>query len=167
MSTIASPRDSSVNGRRIQAYTTPTPSARQSLDIQAPRSTESSPNRGATPTSLQHPRKNRAALREYYNLKKAQDESAKNDDAASEVSASSHNDYSDVQESEMDAEGFDAEKYVKGILETQTLAQLLKTYHGVLSDIRALDAEKKALVYDNYSKLIAATETIRKVSRLS
>lgn len=30
-------------------------------------------------------------------------------------------------------------------------------------DIRALDAEKKALVYDNYSKLIAATETIRKM----
>jgi hypothetical protein len=33
----------------------------------------------------------------------------------------------------------------------------------VLTDIRALDAEKKALVYDNYSKLIAATETIRKM----
>jgi hypothetical protein len=32
-----------------------------------------------------------------------------------------------------------------------------------LADIRALDAEKKALVYDNYSKLISATETIRKM----
>lgn len=31
------------------------------------------------------------------------------------------------------------------------------------TDIRALDAEKKALVYDNYSKLITATETIRKM----
>jgi hypothetical protein len=30
-------------------------------------------------------------------------------------------------------------------------------------DIRALDAEKKGLVYDNYSKLIAATETIRRM----
>lgn len=30
-------------------------------------------------------------------------------------------------------------------------------------EIRALDGEKKALVYDNYSKLIAAVETIRKV----
>jgi len=29
--------------------------------------------------------------------------------------------------------------------------------------MRALDAEKKALVYDNYSKLIAATETIRRM----
>lgn len=33
----------------------------------------------------------------------------------------------------------------------------------LLSDIRALDAEKKALVYDNYSKLISATETISRM----
>lgn len=32
----------------------------------------------------------------------------------------------------------------------------------VLLDIRGLDGERKALVYDNYSKLIAATDTIRK-----
>jgi hypothetical protein len=31
-------------------------------------------------------------------------------------------------------------------------------------DIRNLDGERKSLVYDNYNKLIAATETIRKVS---
>jgi len=30
-------------------------------------------------------------------------------------------------------------------------------------DIRNLDGERKSLVYDNYNKLIAATETIRKV----
>lgn len=34
-------------------------------------------------------------------------------------------------------------------------------------EIKGLDGERKALVYDNYSKLIAATDTIRKVwSRL-
>ncbi|RFU27908.1 hypothetical protein B7463_g8455, partial [Scytalidium lignicola] len=169
MSTIASPRESSVNGRRIPSFTTPTSSSRPSLDIQAPRSTESSPNRGATPTNPQHPRRNRAALREYYNLKKAQEDNNGNnikiDDAASEISISvlSNNDFSNVQESEMDTEGFDAEKFVKDVLETQGLGQLMKTYHRVLTDIRALDAEKKALVYDNYSKLIAATETIRKM----
>jgi hypothetical protein len=32
---------------------------------------------------------------------------------------------------------------------------------GLVSEIRSLDGEKKALVYDNYSKLIAATDTIR------
>lgn len=44
-----------------------------------------------------------------------------------------------------------------------TLQELLKLYTRVLGEVRALDAEKKALVYDNYSKLITATETIRKV----
>lgn len=45
---------------------------------------------------------------------------------------------------------------------------IVKGIGGTVSDkvrteIRALDAEKKALVYDNYSKLIAATETIRQM----
>lgn len=31
-------------------------------------------------------------------------------------------------------------------------------------EIKGLDGERKALVYDNYSKLISATETIGKVS---
>lgn len=33
-------------------------------------------------------------------------------------------------------------------------------YAGILREIGALEAEKKALVYDNYSKLISATEMI-------
>lgn len=33
----------------------------------------------------------------------------------------------------------------------------------MLGELRALDAERKALVYDNYSKLIGATETIRRM----
>lgn len=46
---------------------------------------------------------------------------------------------------------------------------LNKTFGGVLwandacAEIRGFDGERKALVYDNYSKLIAATDTIRKV----
>ncbi|KAF7876426.1 hypothetical protein EAF04_001518 [Stromatinia cepivora] len=154
MSTIAQPRESSVNGRRVPLLTTPTSSTRPSLDHS--RSTEPSPNRGP---SIAIPRRNRAALREYYNLKKGQE--APTDDATSEVS-SIHFD-SEVQESEMDRDGFDGKQYVKEVLEKQTLGELLRTYNGVLTDIRALDAEKKALVYDNYSKLITATETIRKM----
>lgn len=34
---------------------------------------------------------------------------------------------------------------------------------GGKSEIKGLDGERKALVYDNYSKLISATDTIRKV----
>ncbi|KFY24138.1 hypothetical protein V493_05421 [Pseudogymnoascus sp. VKM F-4281 (FW-2241)] len=154
MSTIASPRESSLPRRQIPQIHTPTGSSRASID--SPRIGSSSPNRGPAP------RRNRAALREYYNIKSADAEAGKGDidDASSEYSI---NDQSDVQESEMDQEGFDGEGYVKRVLETQNLEELLRSYNGVLTDIRALDAEKKALVYDNYSKLIAATETIRKM----
>lgn len=153
MSTIASPRETHVTGRKLSAISTPTSSTRPSIDSPSHvRSTEASPNRNPAP----QPRRNRAALREYYNLIKEE----KADDAGSEYSI---NDHSDVQESEMDREGFDAEAYIKHVLETQSLEELLKTYNQVLTDIRALDAEKKALVYDNYSKLIAATETIRRM----
>ncbi|OBT49049.1 hypothetical protein VE00_00125 [Pseudogymnoascus sp. WSF 3629] len=154
MSTIASPRESSLPRRQIPQIHTPTGSSRPSID--SPRIGSSSPNQGPAP------RRNRAALREYYNIKSADAEAGKGDidDASSEYSI---NDQSDVQESEMDQEGFDGEVYVKRVLETQNLEELLRTYNGVLTDIRALDAEKKALVYDNYSKLIAATETIRKM----
>jgi vacuolar protein sorting-associated protein 51 len=154
MSTIASPRDTSVNGgRRIPVITTPTSSSRTSLEN--PRSADPSPNRAATA----QPRRNRAALREYYNLKNVPEEQL--GDGTSEVS--SIHDFSEVQESEMDRADFDAPSYIKHILETQSLGELLQTYNGVLTDIRALDAERKALVYDNYSKLITATETIRKM----
>ncbi|KAH8590878.1 Vps51/Vps67-domain-containing protein [Bisporella sp. PMI_857] len=153
MSTIARPRDASVNGPKIPTISTPTGSSRTSFDN--PRSTEASPSR-APP---QPAKRNRAALREYYNLKKASIPDPADD--ASE--ASSIHDFSEVQESEMDSKTFDAQSYINNVLETQTLGELLKTYNGVLTDIRALDAEKKALVYDNYSKLITATETIRKM----
>jgi len=157
MSTITSPRDTSINGRRLPLISTPTSSSRPSLEIS--RSSEQSPNRGAP--SQSQPRRNRAALREYYNLKSST--ATNDDDAASEASSIPDISSSDVSESELDREGFDAAAYVKQVLETQSWGELLKTYNRVLTDIRALDAERKALVYDNYSKLIAATETIRRM----
>lgn len=66
-------------------------------------------------------------------------------------------------ESELDVEGFDAEKYVKGILVKEGLEGLLGIERVLVNEIKALDGEMKALVYDNYSKLITATDTIRKV----
>jgi hypothetical protein len=154
MTSIASPRETSVNGRRIPIVSTPTSSSRPSLEN--PRSSEASPNR-APPG----PKRARTALREYYNLQNQKAAEQQLNESASEVS--SIHDYSEVQETELDREGFDAESYIKDVLENQSLGDLLKTYNGILTDIRALDAEKKALVYDNYSKLIAATETIRKM----
>lgn len=65
----------------------------------------------------------------------------------------------------MDTPNFDPEAYVQKTLQESGLEDLLRIYTRVLTETRALDAEKKSLVYDNYSRLITATETIRKVRR--
>lgn len=167
MSTIASPRDPHSSFRRTpssQAIVTPTSSTRPSLDI--PRSATSSPNPSAPASATAPKRNNRAALREYYNLKKTPAAATPpllevtDTDSVADAADFPH---SDVPTSEIDADGFDADAYVKSKLKDSSLEELLKTYTRVLGEIRALDAEKKALVYDNYSKLITATETIRKV----
>ncbi|KAK0611556.1 Vps51/Vps67-domain-containing protein, partial [Immersiella caudata] len=68
-----------------------------------------------------------------------------------------------IPPSALDAPDFDAPSYIASTLASSSLSELLRTYARILGEIRALDAEKKALVYDNYSKLISATETIRKM----
>ncbi|KAI0398788.1 Vps51/Vps67-domain-containing protein [Xylaria palmicola] len=161
MSTIASPREP----RRLNSLTTPTSSTRPSLD--SARSPVSSPNpNGSLSAPNANPRRGRAALREYYNLRKgasagtATPPQVEVTDAAGEAGPHEH---SEVPPSEMDKENFDADTFVKKALTENGMQDLLRLYTRVLGETRALDAEKKALVYDNYNKLIAATETIRKM----
>lgn len=184
MSTIASPRDAPRRINSQPAGATPTSSTRPSLDtsrspIGSP-SLSGSPNplynsgtpTSSTPTSSNAPptKRNRAALREYYNLKKAAAASSpphvEVTDPFGETAGNAHENehYSEVPPSEMDKDGFDAEAFVRKALVENGMEDLLRLYTRVLGETRALDAEKKALVYDNYSKLITATETIRKVS---
>ncbi|KAI1137711.1 Vps51/Vps67-domain-containing protein [Hypoxylon sp. FL0543] len=176
MSTIASPREPL---RRMNSYaggTTPTSSARPSLDVSrsplgSPNPNSSSPNLNPNPNSSAHAtanpsatKRSRAALREYYNLKKQQPApTVEVTDPSGETSGGGHEHYSEVPPSEMDKEGFDADAFVKKALAENGMEELLRLYTRVLGETRALDAEKKALVYDNYSKLITATETIRKM----
>lgn len=165
MSTIASPREPPRRNLSQQNLATPTSSTRPSLDV--PRSATGSPNPNANAFSpgsnagggAINNKKNRAALREYYNLR--------NKPATPSVEVTDplgdQHEASEVPPSVMDKEGFDADAYVKKALTENGMEDLLRLYTRTLGEIRALDAEKKALVYDNYSKLIAATETIRKV----
>ncbi|OQO01529.1 hypothetical protein B0A48_12564 [Cryoendolithus antarcticus] len=101
--------------------------------------------------SLRRNRADRSALRDYYNLK------AGDGDVPPTPTL-------DVQtESELDTAGFDADEYVRGILAKESLEGVLRVEAALIGEVRTLDGEKKALVYDNYSKLIAATDTIRKM----
>lgn len=181
MSTIASPRDSPAPPNRrmnsSQNLVTPTSSTRPSLELSHSASGSPNPNtssnNGPAATNT-NKRANRAALREYYNLQKA----AATNNASSvggagtpslEITSdanparSLHDPSSYMPPSELDAPDFKAQEYISKTLSSSTLEELLRTYTRVLGEIRALDAEKKALVYDNYSKLISATETIRKM----
>jgi hypothetical protein len=60
---------------------------------------------------------------------------------------------------------FDPQRYVDHLLSTSSLSTILKAENTLVGDIRTLDGERKALVYDNYSKLIRAVETIGKMRK--
>ncbi|CAK7222216.1 hypothetical protein SBRCBS47491_004790 [Sporothrix bragantina] len=181
MSTIASPREPPMR-RMPSSSQTPTSSNRPSLETR--RSLSSSPSRNpastvgagaggvagaASAAGGGAARRNRAALREYYNLKKTAPgtptlevtEAFDDSDAAMHTNNLLAN--SEVAPSAMDAPNFDADAFVHKALQESSLEDLLRTYTRVLGETRALDAEKKSLVYDNYSRLITATETIRKM----
>ncbi len=133
MSTITSPRPPSLQS--------PTPSSRSSLSLDR---------------SAPHQRRNRAALRDYYSLKSTAD--------LEPTSTLPNAQHEEIEEkTELDQDSFDAEAYVKGVLSKEGLEGVLRIESGLVSNIRGLDGERKALVYDNYSKLIAATDTIRKM----
>ena len=134
------------------------PSNKLTVALNAARRGESSPS---TPTprrnpSILTPTARKQALRDFYNLDK------------SKPSSSSST-------LELDKEDFDGKDYVDKLVRERNLTNLvamenelvqgtfvIKTWIADL-DIRNLDGERKSLVYDNYNKLIAATETIRKV----
>ncbi|KAL8944792.1 MAG: hypothetical protein Q9216_000214 [Gyalolechia sp. 2 TL-2023] len=141
MATITSPRQSSISSSS---------SRRPSLDTLT-RSQATSPARP--------PRRNKTALRDYYNLKAA----APVDASSGQQHEETDNTLPEIKSSELDAPGFDAEAYVRNVLSRESLQGLLKIESGLINEIRGLDGEKKALVYDNYSKLITATDTIRKM----
>ncbi|KAK4890766.1 hypothetical protein LTR27_010585 [Elasticomyces elasticus] len=136
MSTIASPRPSvSLSSRRTST------------------STDAGHSPSAPASAAGSLRRNRVALRDYYGIKNAAPVDGR--DAPPTPTLDS------AQESELDKPDFDAHAYVQTLLAKEGLEGVLRVEAGLVGEIRGLDGEKKALVYDNYSKLIAATDTIR------
>ncbi|KIX00928.1 uncharacterized protein Z518_09993 [Rhinocladiella mackenziei CBS 650.93] len=185
MATITSPRSESpaISIHRVTSPSTPgandTPSSSVRPSIEIPRNNASSPalqqNVIPAPTTTQ--RRNRAALRDYYNLKSRAPSGASQDlnisrtaSIASNASDSTITSSAPVPEpssltTQMDHPTFDAKAYVSELLKTASLRDILRTEGVLVSEIRNLDGERKALVYDNYSKLIKAVETIAEVQK--
>ena len=122
-----------------------------------PTSIASSPttSRAASPAPNNR-RANRSALRDYYNIKSAAPAETSNGVQQPEPDH-------DIKKSELDAPDFDADAYVESVLANHDLERILKVEAGLINEIKALDGTRKALVYDNYSKLITATDTIRRM----
>ncbi|KAL4870775.1 hypothetical protein BDV12DRAFT_165203 [Aspergillus spectabilis] len=169
MSALSSPRPSIASSRAHSP--TPASSRRPSLDalntsIGGTLSAASTPSTARAVSPSLHPRRNRTALRDYYNLKPS-------DAVNANVRARSvprHTDAGDISNpsvvvtgTELDSPDFDPQHYVNNLLASSSLSTILKAENTLVGDIRTLDGERKALVYDNYSKLIRAVETIGKM----
>ncbi len=182
MATISSPRSESpaISIPRITSPSipstsgTPVSSVRPSFEVT--RNNSASPSlQHASPIANPAQRRNRAALRDYYNLKGRGPSGADYDlsrkaSIASNTSESTITSPTVVPESstltaQLDDPYFDAEAYVSDLLKTATLQDILKAESALVSEVRNLDGERKALVYDNYSKLIKAVGTVAKMQK--
>ncbi|KAJ5565971.1 hypothetical protein N7535_007609 [Penicillium sp. DV-2018c] len=174
MSTLSSPRPSIASSR---GHSPGPASSRPSLDVSntgvsGGLSAAPSPSTGRALSPSVHPRRNRNALRDYYNLKPPGLDSSAPRDTSRSRSVPRTTDAGDISErsalasgTELDSADFDPQRYVDHLLSTSSLATVLKAENTLVGDIRTLDGERKALVYDNYSKLIRAVETIGKMRR--
>ncbi|KAF2470525.1 uncharacterized protein BDR25DRAFT_226387 [Lindgomyces ingoldianus] len=133
-------------------------SPRVSTSVRSPSSTRTSFD--ATRPIPTNTRRNRAALRDYYGLKAGKDAESKISEESTRVAVSTEDEESLT---ELDKEGFNAEAFVSNVLTTSGLSGVLKVEADLVSQIRNLDSDRKSLVYDNYSKLLSATSTIRRM----
>ena len=174
MSTISSPRPSIASSRAHS----PTPtSSRPSLDalntnVSGGLSAASTPSTARALSPSLPPRRNRSALRDYYNLKPPGAGQLASRDTSRSRSVPRNTDAGEISNpsalasgTELDSADFDPHRYVEHLLSSSSLSTVLKAENTLVGDIRTLDGERKALVYDNYSKLIRAVETIGKMRR--
>jgi hypothetical protein len=174
MSTLSSPRPSIASSRAHS----PTPaSSRPSLEalntnVSGGLSAASTPSTARALSPSLQPRRNRSALRDYYNLKPPGADQSASRDASRSRSVPRNTDAGEISNpsalapgTELDSADFDPHRYVEHLLSSSSLSTVLKAENTLVGDIRTLDGERKALVYDNYSKLIRAVETIGKMRR--
>ncbi|KAJ5594174.1 uncharacterized protein N7459_000382 [Penicillium hispanicum] len=172
MSTLSSPRRSIASSR---AHSPGPASSRPSLDALS-TSLGGGLSASSTPSTARavspNPRRNRSALRNYYNLKPPGADSPAARGTSRSRSVPRTTDAGNLSNpstlaagTELDNADFDPQRYVNHLLSTSSLSTILKAENTLVGDIRTLDGERKALVYDNYSKLIRAVETIGKMRR--
>lgn len=61
----------------------------------------------------------------------------------------------------MDSVAYNSDKHAAQILKTYSLEKLMQVHRSTAREIKNLDSDMQQLVYENYNKFIAATDTIR------
>uniref|UniRef100_A0AC35FXQ3 Vacuolar protein sorting-associated protein 51 homolog n=1 Tax=Panagrolaimus sp. PS1159 TaxID=55785 RepID=A0AC35FXQ3_9BILA len=61
----------------------------------------------------------------------------------------------------LNSSDFDAESYVQNLLQKKGLDELVAIEEDMVQNVRRLDSEMQQLVYENYSKFLTATNTVR------
>ena len=65
---------------------------------------------------------------------------------------------------DIDSVHFRAKQYTEEMLTKEGVYSLLKIDDDMVQEIRRLDCDMQSLVYENYSKFISATDTIRLIN---
>jgi hypothetical protein len=61
----------------------------------------------------------------------------------------------------LDSPAFNPERHIAYMIQTYSIDRLLAEHKGMAKEIKNLDSDMQQLVYENYNKFIAATDTIR------
>lgn len=103
----------------------------------------------------------RNALRDFYKL---QDQDKKTEDTKG---VSNDDDSDDAVKGDIDREGVTVATYVNHIVNTMDLKGVVQHANQLHTEIQSLESEQKALVYNNYNKLISAASTLDALNSMS
>jgi hypothetical protein len=152
---IASPRPSFNISRRGSTSTinsTRSPSTSRPASIR---------ENSSTPLPPSSRRRDRTALRDFYNLQSTQASTEKPPPSALQPQTEDASP-SDAL-STLDNASFSAQTYVDELLHSSDAETLLRTLNAITISALGLEGDKKALVYDNYTTLLSATSTISRM----
>ncbi|KAH0274076.1 hypothetical protein KCU91_g5518, partial [Aureobasidium melanogenum] len=154
---IASPRPS-LNLPSSRRGSTSTINSARSPSTSRPASIRDNHTTNSTPVPASTRRRDRAALREFYNLQ-ATESPIKPPPPTSQPEDSGPQDAL----SALDDPSFSAKTYADELLNTSDAETLLRTLNSITISALGLEGDKKALVYDNYTTLLSATSTISRM----
>jgi hypothetical protein len=61
----------------------------------------------------------------------------------------------------LDSPAFNPDRHIAHMIQTYSVDRLMAEHKGMAKEIKNLDSDMQQLVYENYNKFIAATDTIR------